>query len=190
METLDIIIHFDLSTSASSGLCGFQLLLFQQHYHWRKTRLRQIKAPRLLSWNCWNVNLLDDWWALLPDINNLCRLNSFFKRTGGSTADVNICSSSFFFPFPPYKLFMNSARVKGHEVINRGSQLAAVSKVSLFLCANEEPWGGVNAFLRTELCDMCLQAFVIVWLLLALQTRRKQSTQDSSQQLHADQLTY
>lgn len=61
-----------------------------------------------------------------------------FERQEGSAADVNICSLTLFSPlFPPSKLFMNSAGVKGHEVIHSNSQLDAVSKVRLFLSANE-----------------------------------------------------
>lgn len=46
------------------------------------------------------------------------------RRQDGSAADVNICTLNLFFlPSPPFKLFTNSAVVKGHKARSQSSQL-------------------------------------------------------------------
>lgn len=82
------------------------------------------RALTLLSWSL--LNQLEDrlscFTQYVPDINRL-----------------GVCFSCRY-PHPPFKLFFSPHNLlftnSGHEVINRSSQLDAVSKERLFLSAN------------------------------------------------------
>lgn len=132
-----------------------------------------------------------------------CKVHAFFRheqapharlrRQEGSVADVNICSLTHFFPFPPYRvLFTVSTEVKGPEVIKWSSQLDAVSKIQLFLSANGLMLGRGLSFLEIELFNMWLQALLLYALgwLLRPEGNKGQSGQDFSHWLIPDQLTY
>lgn len=149
-------------TGALSGQSGFQLLLVQQHD--AKNPNQQEEAPTLLSWS-WNVN----------QFGRMVGTNTFFicarrkqarlylRRQEGSACR---CQHLLFNSFPPHNLLFMHSGVKGHEVINCKQPISCCLQAKTFpLYQWAEFWGvSFSCFLRTELSDMWLQGFVIVWL--------------------------
>lgn len=110
------------------------------------------------------------------------------KRQEGSTADVSVCSLTLFLS-PLHKfLFTNSAGVKGHEVINCNSLLAAVSEERLFLSTNElrfEAWS--MFFLKLNFLTRDCRGFCYCVTLVGL--RDKMETKDKAGKTPRSSLT-